>query len=98
MEEGREVFLERWNLLEGKAQGLEVAGVAGVLGETGGGAFDVADVFEGLAYFREDERLGEEGGDGFLALFEFFDVAERVKQPIAEKSAAHGRLGFVQDS
>ena len=44
-EQGREVVSEGGDLVQGDAEGLEVAGVAGVLGEAGGGALDVADVF-----------------------------------------------------
>ena len=74
---------------------MEVAGVAGVLGEAGCGALDVADVFERLAGFGEKEGLGEKGGDDFLALVEFGDVAQGMEEPIAEESAAHGGLGSI---
>jgi hypothetical protein len=67
------------------------------LGEAGGGALDVADVFEGFAGFREEERLGEEGGDVFLAGGEGGEVAEGVEQPVAEEASAHGGLGAVED-
>ena len=83
------------DLGEGLAEDLHVAGVAGLV-ESCQGAFDVADGAEGFAGFGEEEGMGDEGGDDVLSGDEWFGVAERVEDPVAEFAGAHGGAGAVE--
>ena len=80
----------------GNAEGLEVAGVAGVLRQTGGGSLDIADAFEGLAAFREQVGFCQERGDDVLAGGESGQIAERVEDPVTQQARAHGCGGAVE--
>ena len=78
------------------ARVFEVAGVAAALGEAAGGALDVANVFEGLAEFGEEVGFGEELFDSVEAGVEGVEVAEGMKEPVAELARAHGGGGAVE--
>ena len=82
---------------EGDGEGLEVAGVAGSLARGGrGGALDVADALQGFAAFREEEGLGEKGGDEVLAGGRGVEVAQRMEDPVAQQARAHRGGGAVE--
>ena len=89
-------MLEGGDVGERDGKGLEIAGVAGVLGEAGGGALDIADAFEGLAAFGKEVGFCEKCGDDVLAGSECFQIPQRVEDPIAKEACAHGGGGAIE--
>ena len=93
---GGEVFAEGGDAFEGGLEGFEIAGIAAALGETPGGALDVANVFEGFAEFGEEVGFGEELFDGVESSVEGVEVAERVEEPVTELARTHGGGGAIE--
>ena len=76
-------------MFERGLQRLEIAGIPGALRKATSGAFDIADTFERLAKFGEEVGFGEEGLDEIESGIEGGEVAEGMKNPVAEFARAH---------
>ena len=94
----RQVCLEIGDAFEGNLKGFQVAGIAGALRESAGGALDVADVFERFVEFGEEVGFGEEGIDEVEAGGELVELAEGMQDPVAEFASAHRGGGAVENA
>ena len=74
---------------------LQIPCVSCTLREAASGAFDVADVAQSFAAFREHERFGDQGGDEILALLQQGNVARGMKDPLTQQARAHRRVGAI---
>ena len=77
-------------------QCFEIPGIAAALGESSGGALDVANVFERFAEFGKEVGFSEELFNGVEARIKFGEVFEWMKEPVAKLTCTHGSSGAVE--
>jgi hypothetical protein len=88
-------FAEGGELLEGDAQGDEVAGVAAALDEARDEALDIADLaqefLEDVAFVLIRARPGDDG----LPAHDGGEIAQRSEEPLTEQTSAAGGDGAI---
>ncbi len=89
-------FLEAGNLLQRAAQHLEIARVARADAEPADGTFQIAHFRQSLAQAFQRFRVFDQRLDGRLAPADGFDVAQRLREPVAQAPRPHRRDGAVE--